>query len=692
MIPLRDRRTVKRIRQLQQTFSDLTDEEMREQVMVLRGLSVKARKEKLFALIAIAIRRTLGFEPFDEQLLGALAMSEGYTAQMQTGQGKTVTAVFPAMLYACDGPAWISTANPYLARRDCEWMRPVYERLGFTVGVTEAKMTHREKMEAYRCDILYGANSEFGFDYLRDQLLVDAESQLQERPFFMLVDEADSILLDEAVTPMILSAAGEGADQNLLAADYFVGWLKSAEIQTLENGEDYSDLDEKVDYVVLKREKTAVLTALGQKHAEKFFRIPDLTQNQQLYHLIYQALQAHGVLHRDVDYIVKDGGLQIVDPHTGRVMEGRRYCNGLWQALEVKERLDVVQESRTAASISYQQYYRRFPHLAGMTGTAWEGRQELLKVYRMPVRVIPPHQENRRVDLPDEYASNSSEQLTAMVRETAQASSNGQPCLLVTRSVEDSELLSEKLKERGIAHEVLNARDDEREAEIIAKAGQAGKVTVATAMAGRGTDIVLDETARQAGGLYVLGFGHQNTRRGDRQLAGRSGRQGDPGQCRFFISPEDELLRRYCPDRPVGKSACIRAVKKAQETSESIAEGQRETTLKLDEVIGRFRDAVYTARNEILRGNLPPGFENDPPAAAKAVLLAGIDEAWSAFLAETESAKDRVELVSLSGKNYETEYIREIAAMYREMQNAVRETAHNRLEGLREGVLYVENV
>ena len=692
MIPLRDRRTVKRIRQLQQTLSDLTDEEMREQVMVLRGLSMKARKERLFALIAIAIRRTLGFEPFDEQLLGALAMSEGYTAQMQTGQGKTVTAVFPAMLYACDGPAWISTANPYLARRDCEWMRPVYERLGFTVGVTEAKMVHREKMEAYRCDILYGANSEFGFDYLRDQLLVDAESQLQERPFFMLVDEADSILLDEAVTPMILSAAGEGADQNLLAADYFVGWLKSAEIQTLENGEDYSDLDEKVDYVVLKREKTAVLTALGQKHAEKFFRIPDLTQDQQLYHLIYQALQAHGVLHRDVDYIVKDGGLQIVDPHTGRVMEGRRYCNGLWQALEVKERLDVVQESRTAASISYQQYYRRFPHLAGMTGTAWEDREELLEVYRMPVRVIPPHQENRRVDLPDEYAPNSLEQLTAMVRETAQASSNGQPCLLVTRSVEDSELLSEKLKERGIAHEVLNARDDEREAEIIAKAGQAGKVTVATAMAGRGTDIVLDETARQAGGLYVLGFGHQNTRRGDRQLAGRSGRQGDPGQSRFFISPEDELLRRYCPDRPAGKTACIRAVKKAQETSESIAEGQRETTLKLDEVIGRFRDAVYTARNEIIRGNLPPGFENDPPAAAKAVLLAGIDEAWSAFLAETESAKDRVELVSLAGKNYETEYIREIAAMYREMQNAVRETAHNRLEGLREGVLYVENV
>ena len=692
MIPLKDRHIVKGIRRMQQEYAALADNELCRQAQLLRGFLPKEIRERLFALTAVAIHRTLGFEPFDEQLYGALAMADGYTAQMQTGQGKTVTAIFPAMLYACSGPAWISTANPYLARRDCEWMRPVYERLGFSVGVTAAGMSHSEKQEAYRRDILYGANSEFGFDYLRDQLLIDAGQQLQKEPYFMLVDEVDSILLDEAVTPMILSASGARPDQNLLAVDRFVSWLKSAEIQQLDREDDYAELDESVDYVVLKREKTAVLTSLGQKHAEQFFRIPDLTQNQTLYHLIYQALQAHGTLHRDADYIVKDGSLQIVDPHTGRVMEGRRYCNGLWQALEVKERLDILQESRTAASISYQQYYRRFPHLAGMTGTAWEGREELGKVYRMPVRVIPPHQGNHRQDLPDEYAPTRDAQIRAIVQETADATYRGQPCLLVTRTVEDSEQLAEALRAEGLICEVLNARDDEREAEIIAKAGQAGKVTVATALAGRGTDIVLDDEARKAGGLYVLGFGHQNTRRGDRQLAGRSGRQGDPGKCRFFVSPEDELLLRFSPKHPETRSECIRAVKKAQENSESIAEAQRETTLKLDEVVGRFREAVYTARNEILRGRLPAGFEVYPPQAAKAILLAGIDEAWSAFLAETEDAKDRVELVSLAGKNYENEYIRDIAGMYRMMQEDVQKTAHRRLARLKDGVYHVGTV
>ena len=685
MVSLQQRRTVNRIRQIQQSFLRLTDADLLKQAQALRKRPAEERKEELFALAAVAIRRRLGYEPFDEQLLGALAMTDGYTAQMQTGQGKTVTAVFPAMFFACDGASWISTANPYLARRDCEWMRPVYELLGFTVGVTEAKMEHREKIAAYGCDILYGANSEFGFDYLRDQLRFDADAQLQRMPFFMLVDEADSILLDEAVTPMILSGAGEEADRNLLAVDRFVGWLKSAEICQLDDSEDYAELDDQFDYVILKREKTAVLTALGQKHAEQFFRIPDLTQDQKLYHLIFQALQAHGVLHRDVDYIVKDGSLQIVDPHTGRVMEGRRYCDGLWQALEVKERLDVMQESRTVASISYQQYYRRFPHLAGMTGTAWEGRNELQKVYHMPVRIIPPHQEDHRQDLPDEYSATRKEQIRTMVQETVNAASRGQPCLLVTRTVEDSDCLSEALQKCGIVHEVLNARDDAREAEIIAKAGKAGKVTVATALAGRGTDIVLDDTAREAGGLYVLGFGHQNTRRGDRQLAGRSGRQGDPGQCRFFVSPEDELLRRYCPEPPNGKNACLRAVKKAQAACESIAEGQRETTLKLDEVISRFREAVYKARDDILRGKLPSGFGQYPAPMAKAVLLAGIDEAWSAFLSETEAAKDQIEIVSLAGKNYETEYIRNIAEMYHTMQATVREKAHDRLEKMENG-------
>lgn len=692
MIPLRYRRTVTKIRQLQTELSDLGDSELCARAQALRGHAPIEIRDRLFALAAAAVRRSLRFEPFDEQLLGALVMSEGFTAQMQTGQGKTVTAVFPAMLYACTGPAWISTANPYLARRDCEWMRPVYELLGFTVGVTEAGMSHRDKAKAYQYDILYGTSSEFGFDYLRDQLMATTDAQVQKQPYFMLVDEADSILLDEAVTPMILSGAGETQERDLLAADHFVSWLKSAEIQKLDSNEDYSELDETVDYVVLKREKTAVLTSLGQKHAEKFFRIPDLTQDQRLYHLIYQALQAHGTLKRDVDYIVRDGGIQIVDSHTGRVMEGRRYCNGLWQALEVKERLNVVKESRTVASISYQQYFRRFPHLAGMTGTAWAERQELIEVYQMPVRVIPPHQENRRIDLPDEYAATREEQISKMVCETARARDMGRPCLLVTRSVEDSDQLSAALRAEGIDCEVLNARDDEKEAEIIAVAGRFGRVTVATALAGRGTDIVLDEAARSAGGLYVLGLGHQNTLRGDQQLAGRSGRQGDPGQCRFFVSPEDELLVRYCPERPSGKRACIRAVRKAQKSYESIASAQRETTLKLDTVIGTFRESVYAARTKILRGELPDGFKAYPPEAVKTVLLAGIDEAWSAFLAETEDAKDRVEIVSLAGKNYEIEYIRDITDMYRAMQEDVQKKAHRRLAGLKDGRYHVESI
>ena len=692
MIPLRDRRAVRRIRRFQQAYLDLTDDELRDRAQALRGGKLNAIRDRLFALIAVAVRRALGLEPFDEQLLGALAMADGYTAQMQTGQGKTLTAVFPAMLYACEGPAWIATANPYLARRDCEWMRPVYELMGFTVGVTEAKMTHDEKACAYACDILYGTHSEFGFDYLRDQLAIDAGAQVQKAPHFMLVDEVDSILLDEAVTPMILSAAGGELDKDLLAVDRFVGWLKFEEVQRLDDEDDYYRLDESVDCIVLRRDRTALLTALGQRHAEQFFRIPDLTANPALYHLIYQAIQARGVYRRDVDYIVKDGGLRIVDPHTGRVMDGRRYCNGLWQALEVKERLDVVKESRTAASISYQQYFRRFPHLAGMTGTAWEGREELMKVYRMPVRTIPPHQRDRRRDLADEYAPDRASQVAAMVRETLAARDRGQPCLLVTRTVEDSEYLAAALRDSGIECEVLNARDDAREAEIIARAGQSGRVTVATALAGRGTDIALDEAAREAGGLYVLGFGHQDTRRGDRQLAGRSGRQGDPGMCRFFVSPEDALLTCYAPKRPETRRECLRAVKGAQKSCESIAEGQRETTFKLDEVIGAFRESVYSDREAVLNGQLPEGFGDYPAKAARAVLLAGIDEAWSAFLSEADAARERIGVVSLTGRNYEHEYIREVADMYDAMREDVRQKALLRLQGLKDGTLHVEGL
>lgn len=696
---------VRKIRQLQAPLFSLPDEELCAQAQGIRSSltnSVRSglredgmeQRERLFALAAAAIRRTLGIEPYDEQLMGALAMSDGCAVQMQTGQGKTLTAVFPAMLYALRGPAWIATANPYLARRDCEWMRPVYELLGFSVAVTESDMSVEEKKAAYACDILYGTHSEFGFDYLRDQLAIDEKSQVQKAPFFMLVDEADSILLDEAVTPMILSGGTKELDQNLLAVDRFVGWLKSAQVQSLdgEDDETYERLEENADYIVIVRDRTAVLTALGQAHAEAFFRVDDLTDHPALYHLIYQAIQAHGVFRRDVDYIVKDGKLQIVDPHTGRVADGRRYCNGLWQALEVKERLDVVKESRTVASISYQQYFRRFPHLAGMTGTAWEGRGEFREIYRMKVRIIPPHQKCIRKMLPDVYADSREMQVECLVREIEQAKKRGQPCLAVVRTVNDSELLSAALGKAGIACEVLNARDDEREAQIIALAGTAGSVTVATALAGRGTDILLDETARAAGGLYVLGLGHQDTVRGDAQLAGRSGRQGDPGMCRFFISPEDELVRRYAAKRPHARRGCVKAVRHAQRTHEGIAESQRKTTLKLDEAVGAFREAVYTARSEILSGELPPGFEKYSPAPARAVLLATIDEEWADYLDAVEDARMGIGMVAMAGRNIEVAYIREISQMYEGMRMEVLEKAHRRLSGMKNGTLQLRDL
>lgn len=704
MLPARYHSIVKNIRKWQMQLSSLPDRELCAQAQQMRtgktgGAGenrgsgkvretgkIRADRERLFALIALAIQRTLGVEPYDEQLMGALAMSEGCAVQMQTGQGKTLTAVFPAMLYGLSGPAWIATANPYLARRDCEWMRPVYELLGFTVAVTEANMSPGEKQAAYACDILYGTHSEFGFDYLRDQLAIDVKGQVQRAPYFMLVDEADSILLDEAVTPMILSGGSKELDHNLLAVDRFVGWLKSVQIQSLDGEDDeaYERLEESADYIVIVRDRVAVLTALGQAHAEAFFRIDDLTAYPALYHLIYQAIQAHGVFRRDVDYIVRDGKLQIVDPHTGRVAEGRRYCNGLWQALEVKERLDVIKESRTVASISYQQYFRRFPHLAGMTGTAWEGRDEFQEIYRMKVRVIPPHQKCIRKMLPDVYAGDAQQQVEDLVQETVQAKKRGQPVLAVVRTVSDSEVLSAALKKAGIAHEVLNARDDAREAQIIARAGRAGNVTVATALAGRGTDIVLDENARAAGGLYVLGLGHQDTLRGDRQLAGRSGRQGDPGMCRFFISPEDTPIQRYAAKQPKGCRSCLRAVRRAQRTHEGIAQTQRKTTLKLDEAVGAFREAVYAARRDILSGTLPPEFARYPAAPAKAVLLATIDEEWADYLDAVEDARMGIGMVAMAGRDYEVSYIQEIAQMYEGMQEEVREKAHRRLAGMKD--------
>ena len=700
MIPIGSRVELRRILSLAAALEPLEDDALRSRMQALRGQDTRRVRPEAYALVYEALRRRLSITPYPEQVLGAIAMAEGCVAQMNTGEGKTVTAVFPACLYAlCGRGAHIATVNPYLARRDCEWMRPVYETLGVSVAVTEAKMPFEEKKAAYACDVLYGTHSEFGFDYLRDQLAQSEDRQVQREPAFMLVDEADSILLDEAVTPMILSGGGGTLHPLLPAVDRFVGYLKSVTVQSLEDEDEYKRLDEQYDYIVLRRERVAMLTSLGEKHAEQFFRLKTLADDLTVAHMIFQAIQAHGTLKRDVDYIVVDGKLQIVDPHTGRVLDGRRYCDGLWQALQVKEGLALVRESVTVASISYQQYFRRYPLLCGMTGTAREGSKEFGKVYNMPVRTIPPHKKCVRRDLPDGFATSREGQIGQIVSEVRAAIGRKQPCLVVTRTVEDSEALAGALRDQGVACEVLNARDNAREAQIIARAGEASRVTVATALAGRGTDIRLSDEARQAGGLYVIGFGHQNTRRGDRQLMGRSGRQGDPGVSRFFVSPEDELLTRFFEEdenpkkrRPLVKRTCLRAIRGAQGVCEGAARAQRETTLKLDEVIGRFRAEIYGARNRILAGEMPPQFAHLPAPMVQAVALSSIDEAWAAFLREADDARQRCGVVSLVGKDYQREYIREVAAMFEAMTDGIEETMQRRLARASEGVVYVDPV
>ena len=700
MIPIGSRMELRRILALAAALTGLPDEALRKRMQALRGQDTKRIRPEAYALVYEALRRRLSITPYDEQVLGAIAMAEGCVAQMNTGEGKTVTAVFPACLYALTGRgAHIATVNPYLARRDCEWMRPVYETLGMSVAVTEAKMPFEEKKEAYLCDVLYGTHSEFGFDYLRDQLAQSEGQQVQRKPAFMLVDEADSILLDEAVTPMILSGGGGTLHPLLPAVDRFVGYLKSVTVQSLEDEDEYKRLDEQYDYIVLRRERVAMLTSLGEKHAEQFFRLKSLSDDLAVAHMIFQAIQAHGTLKRDVDYIVVDGKLQIVDPHTGRVLDGRRYCDGLWQALQVKEGLELVRESVTVASISYQQYFRRYPLLCGMTGTAREGSGEFGKVYNMPVRTIQPHKKCVRRDLPDSFFPDRKSQIMGIAAEVKAAVARSQPCLVVTRTVEDSEAMAAQLRAQGIPCEVLNARDNAREAQIIAKAGEAGRVTVATALAGRGTDIRLSDEARAAGGLYVIGFGHQNTRRGDRQLMGRSGRQGDPGMSRFFVSPEDELLVRFYEEeenlkkrRPLTRATCLRAIRNAQGSCEGAARAQRETTLKLDEVIGRFRSEIYGARNRILAGEMPEEFAQLPAPLVQAVALSAIDEAWAAFLREADDARQRCGVVSLVGKDYQREYIREVASMFEAMTDGIKETMTRRLARASEGVVYVDPV
>jgi len=550
--------------------------------------------------ILAASRRTLGMRHFDVQLIGGMVLHEGRIAEMKTGEGKTLVATLPAYLNAVEGKGvHIVTVNDYLATRDSEWMRPIYEYCGLSVGLIVHDLSYEERKHAYSCDITYGTNNEFGFDYLRDNMVIAAENMVQRDLHYAIVDEVDSILIDEARTPLIISGEGDKPTNLYYQIAKF--------IPRLVNEEDYK-IDEKAHLVTLTED--------GVRKVEKHFAIDNLSENMELAHHVNQGLKAYGLMKRDRDYVVKDDQVIIVDEFTGRLMFGRRYSDGLHQAIEAKEGVKIEKESQTLATITFQNYFRMFEKLAGMTGTARTEEEEFRKIYGMDVVVIPTHRPMVRDDKPDIIYRSEAGKFQAVVEDIAERYRTGQPVLVGTISIEKSELLSDLLKKRGIPHQVLNAKHHEKEAQIIAGAGGKNTVTIATNMAGRGTDIVLGEGVQELGGLYVLGTERHEARRIDNQLRGRSGRQGDPGESRFYVSLEDDLMRLFgastiegVMDRlgmddsmPIENKMVSRGIENAQKKVESRNFSIRKNVLEYDDVINQQRGVIYGERKKVLDG------------------------------------------------------------------------------------------
>jgi preprotein translocase subunit SecA len=552
-----------------------------------------------YAVVREAAKRVLGMRHFYVQLVGGIVLHNGDIAEMKTGEGKTLVATLPAYLNALAGKGvHVVTVNDYLARRDREWMGQVFEFLGMTVGLNENGMTPEEKRAAYQADITFGTNNEFGFDYLRDNMVLYPEQIVQRDLHFAIVDEVDSILIDEARTPLIISGQANKATDLYYKADQLVRRLKP--------GDDYT-IDEKT--------RTVTLTESGVDKAESFLGIDNLydARNITINHHVQQALKAHVLMKRDRDYVVNEDGVVIVDEFTGRLMHGRRYSDGLHQAIEAKEGLQVQRESMTLATITLQNYFRLYKKLAGMTGTAKTEEEEFRKIYGMNVVQIPTHKPMIRKDLSDVLYRTEDAKFRAVVEEIVRRHAKGQPVLVGTVSIDKSEKLSRMLKKRGIPHQVLNAKNHAKEAEIIAQAGQKGAVTIATNMAGRGTDIVLGEGVAELGGLHVIGTERHESRRIDNQLRGRSGRQGDPGSSQFFLSLEDDLMRRFAPDRirewmnqqmdddtPIEGAMFSRSIENAQKKVEGINFDTRRWVLQYDDVLNQQREIIYKQRRQVL--------------------------------------------------------------------------------------------
>lgn len=675
---------IKKIESYDKSMQQLSDDELKHKTVEFKerlknGETLDDILPEAFAVVREASYRVLGMKQYRVQLIGGVVLHQGRIAEMKTGEGKTLVATLPAYLNALSGKGvHVVTVNDYLAKRDKEWMGKVHEFLGLTVGVIVYGLDNDERRENYACDITYGTNNQYGFDYLRDNMVIYKKDKVQRGLNFAIVDEVDSILIDEARTPLIISGQGDESTDMYMRANMFANGLTGRIMDPEEDKPDIFDRefkDETVDFLVDEKRKTASLTEIGTKKAEEYFGVENLSDpnNMELAHHINQALKANNTMKRDIDYVVKDDEILIVDEFTGRIMEGRRYSDGLHQAIEAKEGVEVKSESKTLATVTFQNYFRMYNKLSGMTGTAKTEEAEFNEIYKMDVVEIPTNKPVARVDEQDRVYINENAKFNAIVEEIKEIHKTGQPILVGTISIEVSERLSNLLKKNGIKHDVLNAKQHEREAEIVAQAGMFDKVTIATNMAGRGTDILLggnpdflakhdmkkqgygeyviesldsflpstdeelvaarnvynelykkykkmtDEDKKkvlEVGGLYIIGTERHESRRIDNQLRGRSGRQGDPGKSRFFVSLGDNLMRlfggetiqkyaesgKFPEDEPMEFRTITKAIERAQTKVESNNFGIRKNVLKYDDVMNAQRKVIYTERDKVLDG------------------------------------------------------------------------------------------
>ena len=671
---------VDKITALEDEYRQLTDAELQAKTpefkeRLANGETLDDILPEAFAAVREAADRVLGMRPYPVQLVGGIVLHQGRIAEMKTGEGKTLVATLPAYLNALAGKGvHVITVNDYLAKRDSEWMGKVHRFMGLTVGLIIHDMKKEERQKAYQADITYGTNNEMGFDYLRDNMALYANEQVQRGHAFAIVDEVDSILIDEARTPLIISGMGEKSTQLYDMAEMFAARLKKfVVVESDDKEEEATDID--ADYVVDEKARSVTLTARGVKKAEEFFHLDNLSdpENSTIAHHINQAIKAHGIMKRDVDYVVKDGEVVIVDEFTGRLMFGRRYSEGLHQAIEAKEHLSVQRESKTLATITFQNYFRLYRKLSGMTGTALTEEEEFATIYALDIIEIPTNRPIARIDNEDSVYKTENGKYRAVIQQVKACHAKGQPVLVGTVSIEKNELLGKMLAREGIKHNLLNAKNHEKEAEIVAQAGQFGAVTVATNMAGRGTDIMLGGNAeymakndlrkagltdeliaaatgyavtdnqeildarklfaeklaqhkaeisgeadkvRAAGGLFIIGTERHDSRRIDNQLRGRAGRQGDPGETRFYISLEDDLMRLFGGDRvtgmmermnidedtPIENKMLSRAIEQAQTTVESRNFQARKSVLEYDDVMNKQREIIYGQRKQVLDG------------------------------------------------------------------------------------------